>query len=145
MDQKITVLLVDDHVLVRRGFRRILEDEADITVVGEASNGVEAVQMACDLRPRVVLMDYAMPRMNGLLATRRILRARPEIAVLMLSMHSEEMGVREVIEAGVRGYILKRLWTWIWVRPSGKQPPVNSCLVCPCPNHAFLRTGAAPD
>ena len=107
MDQKITVLLVDDHVLVRRGFRRILEDEADITVVGEASNGVEAVQMACDLRPRVVLMDYAMPRMNGLLATRRILRARPEIAVLMLSMHSEEMGVREVIEAGVRGYILK--------------------------------------
>jgi DNA-binding NarL/FixJ family response regulator len=107
MDQKITVLLVDDHALVRRGFRRILEDEADITVVGEASDGVEAVQTACDLRPRVVLMDYAMPRMNGLLATRRILRARPEIAVLMLSMHSEEMGVREVIEAGVRGYILK--------------------------------------
>ena len=107
MDQKITVLLVDDHVLVRRGFRRILEDEADITVVGEASDGAEAVQMACDLRPRVVLMDYAMPRMNGLLATRRILRARPEIAVLMLSMHSEEMWVRQVIEAGVRGYILK--------------------------------------
>ena len=104
MDQKITVLLVDDHVLVRRGFRRILEDEADITVVGEASNGVEAVQMACDLRPRVVLMDYAMPRMNGLLATRQILWAHPEIAVLILSMHSEEMWVRQVIEVGVRGY-----------------------------------------
>jgi len=107
MDEKITVLLVDDHVLVRRGFRRILEDEADISVVGEASNGAEAVQMACDLRPRVVLMDYAMPRMNGLLATRQILRAHPEIAVLILSMHSEEMWVRQVIEAGVRGYILK--------------------------------------
>ena len=107
MDEKITVLLVDDHVLVRRGFRRILEDEADITVVGEASDGAEAVPMACDLRPRVVLMDYAMPGMNGLLATRQILRARPEIAVLMLSMHSEDMWVRQVIEAGVRGYILK--------------------------------------
>jgi DNA-binding NarL/FixJ family response regulator len=107
MDQKITVLLVDDHVLVRRGFRRILEDETDITVVGEASDGAEAVQMACDLRPSVVLMDYAMPRVNGLLATRQILRACPEIAVLMLSMHSEEVWVRQVIEAGVRGYILK--------------------------------------
>jgi len=104
MDEKITVLLVDDHVLVRRGFRRILEDEADISVVGEASNGAEAVQMACDLRPRVVLMDYAMPRMNGLLATRQILWAHPEIAVLILSMHSEEMWVRQVIEVGVRGY-----------------------------------------
>jgi DNA-binding NarL/FixJ family response regulator len=107
MDDQITVLLVDDHALVRRGFRRILEDEADITVVEEASDGAEAVQMASDLRPRVVLMDYAMPRMNGLLATRQILRAHPEIAVLILSMHSEEMWVRQVIEAGVRGYILK--------------------------------------
>jgi DNA-binding NarL/FixJ family response regulator len=107
MGQKVTVLLVDDHALVRRGFRRILEDEADITVVGEASDGAEAVQMACDLKPRVVLMDYAMPRMNGLLATRQILRERPEIVIIMLSMHSEEMWVRQVIQAGVRGYILK--------------------------------------
>jgi DNA-binding NarL/FixJ family response regulator len=107
MDEKITTLLVDDHVLVRRGFRRILEDEADITVVGEASDGAEAVQTARNLKPRVVLMDYAMPRMNGLLATRQILRARPETAVLMLSMHSEDMWVHEVIDAGVRGYILK--------------------------------------
>jgi DNA-binding NarL/FixJ family response regulator len=105
--KKITVLLVDDHVLVRRGFRRILEDEADIAVVGEAGDGTEAVQMACDLRPRVVLMDYAMPGMNGLLATKQILREYPEIAVLMLSMHSEDMWVRQAIESGVRGYILK--------------------------------------
>jgi len=107
MNKKITVLLVDDHVLVRRGFRRILEDEADITVVGEASDGAEAVQMACNVNPRVVLMDYAMPGMNGLLATKQILRTHPEVAVLMLSMHSEDMWVRQAIEAGVRGYILK--------------------------------------
>jgi DNA-binding NarL/FixJ family response regulator len=106
MDEK-PVLLVDDHVLVRHSFRRILEDEADITVVGEASDCAEAVQMARALRPRVVLMDYAMPGVNGLLATRRIRRARPEIAVVMLSMHSEEVWVRQLIEAGVRGYILK--------------------------------------
>jgi DNA-binding NarL/FixJ family response regulator len=104
---KITVLLADDHALVRRGFRRILEDEVHITVVGEASDGAEAVQMACDLEPKVVLMDFAMPKMNGLLATKRILKARPEIAILMLSMHSEDIRVREAIEAGVRGYLLK--------------------------------------
>jgi len=107
MTKKITVLLVDDHVLVRRGSRRILEDEADIKVVGEASDGAEAVQMVCDLGPRVVLMDYAMPGVNGLLATKQILREHPEIAVLMLSMHSEDMWVRQAIESGVRGYILK--------------------------------------
>src|ERR1700733_10776249 len=130
MDQKITVLLVDDHVLVRRGFRRILEDEADITVVGEASDGAEAVQMACDLRPRVVLMDYAMPRMNGLLATRQILRARPEIAVLMLSMHSEDRWVRQVIEAGVGGYILKQAGDLDLGSEVRRAAPMNSRLMC---------------
>jgi DNA-binding NarL/FixJ family response regulator len=105
--RKIKVLLVDDHALVRRGFRHILEDEPHITVVGEASDGAEAVQMVCDLEPRVVLMDFAMPKMNGLLATRQILQARPEIAILMLSMHSEDSWVREAIETGVRGYLLK--------------------------------------
>jgi DNA-binding NarL/FixJ family response regulator len=105
--EKITVLLADDHGLVRRGFRRMLEDEAHITVVGEASDGAEAVQMACDLEPKVVLMDFAMPKMNGLQATRQILQTRPETAILMLSMHSEDIWVRQAIEAGVRGYLLK--------------------------------------
>src|SRR5271163_4225858 len=104
---KITVLLVDDHVLVRRAFRRILEDEAQITVVGEASDGVEAVRMACDLKPRVALMDWVMPNMNGLAATKKILQACPETKVLMLSMHSSVTWVRKAIEAGARGYILK--------------------------------------
>ena len=104
---KTSVLLADDHALVRSGFRRMLEDEARITVVGEASDGAEAVEMACDLQPRVVLMDFAMPKMNGLQATRQILQAHPETAILMLSMHSEDSWVRQAIKAGARGYLLK--------------------------------------
>ena len=103
----ITVLLVDDHALVRRGFRRLLEDDPSISVVGEASNGLEAVQLAGELAPRVVVMDSAMPGMGGLAATRAILAAAPQTAVLMLSMHSEETLVRQALEAGARGYILK--------------------------------------
>src|SRR5271170_7411721 len=89
MAEKITVLLVDDHALVRRGFRRILEDDARIKVVGEAGDGREAIQLARELKPKVVLMDLAMPGMNGLDATRKILTTSPESSVLMLSMHSE--------------------------------------------------------
>jgi DNA-binding NarL/FixJ family response regulator len=107
MREEITVLLVDDHALVRRGFRRILEDEDQITVVGEASDGVEAVQMAGTLKPKVILMDCAMPRMNGLLATKKIVEVCPEIAILMLSMHSEDTLVHAAVRAGARGYILK--------------------------------------
>ena len=107
MSEKISVLLVDDHSLVRRGFRRILEDAEDITVVGEASDGVEAVKLAEELLPQIVVMDCALPGMNGLAATRAILAAHPEVAVLMLSMHSEETWVSQALEAGARGYILK--------------------------------------
>jgi DNA-binding NarL/FixJ family response regulator len=107
MPNKISVLLVDDHSLVRRGFRRILEDEADIEVAGEASNGEEAVSLAQKLRPKVVLMDCALPGMNGLEATRKILKQQPETLILMLSMHEEETLVRQAVEAGARGYILK--------------------------------------
>lgn len=103
----ITVLLADDHTLVRRGFRRMLEDDAGITVVGEASDGDEAIRLAADLRPQVVVMDCAMPRTSGLVATRRILAVDPGIAVLMLSMHAEETLVRQALEAGARGYVLK--------------------------------------
>jgi DNA-binding NarL/FixJ family response regulator len=107
MADKITVLLVDDHSLVRRGFRRMLEDEPDISVVGEAGDGEEAVRMAGQLSPTVIVMDCALPGMNGLEATRRILASRPESCVLMLSMHPEETLVRQALEAGARGYILK--------------------------------------
>jgi DNA-binding NarL/FixJ family response regulator len=107
MEKKITVLLVDDHSLVRRGFRRMLEDEPDMHVVGEAGNGEEAVKLAKELRPQVVVMDCALPGMNGLQATRQILQERPDAAVLMLSMHTEGTWVRQAIEAGAKGYVLK--------------------------------------
>lgn len=107
MVEEITVLLADDHVLVRRGFRRILEDEACITIVGEAADGDDAVQMACKLRPRIVLMDCAMPRVDGVAATKRIVKSCPETSVLMLSMHSEASLIHQAIDAGARGYVLK--------------------------------------
>ncbi|HZD30337.1 MAG TPA: response regulator transcription factor [Candidatus Angelobacter sp.] len=107
MTEKISVLLVDDHALVRRGFRRILEDEADIVVKGEASDGDEAVRLANSLRPDVIVMDCALPGSNGLVATRKILEHNPKALILMLSMHSEDTWVRQSLEAGARGYMLK--------------------------------------
>jgi DNA-binding NarL/FixJ family response regulator len=101
------VLLVDDHSLVRRGFRRILEDESDIEVTGEASDGPEAIRLAQELQPKVIVMDCAMPGMNGLQATREILGKNPQTLVLMLSMHPEDTLVRQALQAGARGYILK--------------------------------------
>jgi DNA-binding NarL/FixJ family response regulator len=107
MTDKLTVLLVDDHALVRKGFRRMLEDDAAISVVGEASEGEEAVRLTLELKPRVVVMDCALPGINGIDATRRIRAAMPDATVLMLSMHSEDTLVRQALEAGARGYILK--------------------------------------
>jgi DNA-binding NarL/FixJ family response regulator len=107
MPEKISVLLVDDHSLVRRGFRRILEDEPDITVAGEAGSGEEAVKLAGQLQPKVILMDCALPGMSGLQAIRKILEDSPGILILMLSMHTEETWVNQALEAGACGYILK--------------------------------------
>ena len=106
MPEKISVLLVDDHSLVRRGFRRMLEDEADISVIGEASDGLEAVNLARSLKPQVIVMDCALPQINGLQATRRILEFAPQTLILMLSMHTEETWVRQAMDAGARGYVL---------------------------------------
>lgn len=103
----ISVLLVDDHSLVRHGFRRMLEDEPGIAVVGEASDGFEAVESALALKPHVIVMDFALPSMNGAVATRRILAGLPEARVLMLSMHAELDYVRTCLDAGARGYLLK--------------------------------------
>jgi DNA-binding NarL/FixJ family response regulator len=107
MPDKITVLLVDDHALVRKGFRRMLEDDRAITVVAEASDGTEAVRLALELRPNVVVMDCALPGFSGIEAARQIRAKYPETTILMLSMHSEDTLVRQALEAGARGYILK--------------------------------------
>jgi DNA-binding NarL/FixJ family response regulator len=106
-DAAITVLLADDHALVRRGFRRLLEDDPSIRVVGEASSGREAVDLTVQLAPRVVLMDCAMADLSGLDATRQLLQRRPATAVVMLSMHAEETLVRQALDSGARGYLLK--------------------------------------
>ena len=104
---KVSVLLVDDHGLVRRGFRRMIEDDPELIVVGEAGDGEEAVEKVTSGRPDVVVMDFALPRMNGVMATRLVLKAAPDTAVLMLSMHSEPSYVRAALDAGARGYLLK--------------------------------------
>jgi len=106
-DSGLSVLLVDDHALVRKGFRRMLEDEPGIRVIGEAGDGHEAVEAAKSLNPQVVVMDFALPSMNGAVAARRMLEANPRLAVLILSMHAEPGYVRTCIESGARGYLLK--------------------------------------
>ena len=103
----ITVLLADDHSLVRKGFRRLLEDEPGIQVVGEASDGSEAIHLAQELKPQVIVMDMSMPGLNGIQACVEILKVLPKTAILMLSMYSEEAQVRNAIKAGAKGYVLK--------------------------------------
>src|SRR5262249_49078855 len=101
------ILLADDHNVLRKGLRRILEEQADLEVVGEASDGREAVNLNNLLRPDIVVMDIAMPLMNGLEATRQILQRNTEVNVLILSMYSDENYVVQVLRAGARGYLLK--------------------------------------
>lgn len=107
MNSEISVLLADDHSLVRKGFRRMLEDDPEIRVVGEASDGMEAVQLAQELHPQVIVMDMAMPKMDGFQATMEILRHQPKTAILILSMYPDENYVRNALDAGAQGYVLK--------------------------------------
>ncbi|HUR45648.1 MAG TPA: response regulator transcription factor [Candidatus Saccharimonadales bacterium] len=106
--EKITVLLADDHAVVREGLRLLLESTEDIQVVGEVENGRKAVEMAKSLRPDVVLLDLAMPNLNGLEATRQILKEVPGVKVLILSSFSDDDRVQELIEAGAIGYLAKQ-------------------------------------
>jgi DNA-binding NarL/FixJ family response regulator len=105
--KRITVLLVDDSADVRRDIREMLEFENDIKMVGEASNGREAVAMVKKLHPALVLMDVAMPLLNGLQATRQILKAVPATKVLMLSVHDDEVYIEEASKSGAMGYLIK--------------------------------------
>lgn len=101
------VLLADDHKILRQGLRTLLEQEEDIHVVGEADNGRTSVRLAGELAPDVVIMDVAMPDLNGIDATRRITESEPRTKVLALSMHSDGRYVKGMLQAGARGYILK--------------------------------------
>ena len=107
-EQKITVLLAEDHTVVREGFRRMLELSTGFEVVGEAQDGRQAVELCAKLRPEVVLMDIAMPQLNGLEATRQILKTKPHPRILILSAHSDDAYVQTAIEAGASGFLIKQ-------------------------------------
>src|SRR5437867_12617802 len=104
----ITVLLADDHTVVRQGLRALLEAEPDIEIAGEAGTGRQAVQLAKTLKPDVVVMDIAMPLLNGLEATRQIIKEVPSTRVLILSSYSDDEYVHQLTEAGAAGYLLKQ-------------------------------------
>jgi len=106
--RKIRVLLADDHVVMRQGLRALLAAEADIEIVGEADNGRQAIQLACRLAPHVALLDIAMPNLNGLEAARQILRRQPATRVLILSSYSDVDYVRQLVDAGAAGYLVKQ-------------------------------------
>ncbi|MCB1227304.1 MAG: response regulator transcription factor [Verrucomicrobiales bacterium] len=106
-EKAIRILIADDHAVVRNGFRRILEAQWDLEVLGEVSNGREAVEAVLEQQPDVVLMDVTMPELNGIEATRRIVRDAPKVRVLALSMHKDAVYVREILRAGAKGYLLK--------------------------------------
>ena len=107
MTRKIRILLVDDHVVVRQGFKLIINQEPDMEVIGEAGDGAEAVRLVLQLRPTLVIMDIAMPRINGVEATRRIMENCQDPKVLVMSMHKDSVYVRETLRAGAKGYLLK--------------------------------------
>jgi DNA-binding NarL/FixJ family response regulator len=107
MREKIRILLADDHAVVRQGFKMILATQPDMEIVGEAGNGREALDLAGQLQPDVIVMDVAMPELNGIEATRRVADLSPRSRVLALSMHKDSVYVREILRAGARGYLLK--------------------------------------
>jgi NarL family two-component system response regulator LiaR len=106
-EEKISILLVDDHPLLREALRNVLVKEKDFIISGEARDGEEAVKLALELKPRVVIMDISMPKLNGLEATKQIKSASPEISVLALTVHTEDEYILDILQAGAAGYLIK--------------------------------------
>lgn len=107
MKSKTTILIADDHGIVRRGLRLQLEQHKEFEVIGEASDGREAVRLAAETNPDVIIMDIAMPNLNGIQATTQIVKRNPRVAVIILSMHSDESYLTRSLSAGAKGYLLK--------------------------------------
>ncbi len=107
MPDPVRIMIADDHTIVRQGLARMLNDQPDLSVVGEAMNGRMAVDKALELRPDIVIMDIAMPQMNGIEAAKRIRRSLPKTKIVILSMYSHEHYIHDLLEAGISGYLLK--------------------------------------
>jgi two-component system, NarL family, response regulator NreC len=103
----LRIVLADDHTLFRQGLRRVLEEQAGWQVMAEASDGAEAVRLTLECEPDIVILDIAMPRLNGVEATRQIVRRLPDVRILILSMYSDDLYITQALQAGARGFILK--------------------------------------
>lgn len=136
----ITVLLAEDHTVVREGLKSLLEAEGDIKVVGEASSGRQAVALARKLVPRVIVMDIAMPLLNGLEATRQIRKLDPAIRVLILSAHSEDVYVEQVMSLGAAGYLLKQTSAHV-LADAVREVNRGNTFVCPTLRNHLASSG----
>ncbi len=108
MTNKIRILIVEDHETVREGLKLIIESQDDMEIIGEAGDGREAIQLAEELKPDIVLMDVSMPKLNGLLASAKLKRMMPDVKILTLTRHTDEAYLQELLQAGVSGYVLKQ-------------------------------------
>lgn len=108
MTDKLRILIAEDHNTVREGLKLIINSQADMEVVGEAANGREAIELACEMQPDVLLMDVSMPELNGLTATAKLKRINPEIKILTLTRHTDDAYLHELLQAGASGYVLKQ-------------------------------------
>ena len=142
MTERIRLLIADDHLIVRQGLRLILETEAGFELIGEAADGVEAVQLAEQLHPDVILMDLRMPRMDGISAIRQLQVEQPKIAIVILTTFNEDDLMRQGLQAGARGYLLKdtdraTLFSTIRAAAQGQtllKPEIIQQLLTPSPN-----------
>jgi DNA-binding NarL/FixJ family response regulator len=149
--KKISVFISDDHTIFRDGLRLLLEAEEDMKVVGEASNGHQAVKEVARVQPDVVLMDLAMPLLNGIEATRRIALETPAIKVLVLSSYSDDQHVQQALDAGAAGYVMKETASHellnaireVWNGNVFFSPLIARCLLPRCKNHEHLPNGVA--